>query len=303
MRPVTKALLILEAVICFAPVGLLLFLGVVMAPLQFFVLATSPLNWNASATAVVWVVCGAAGFTALLFVLDRLLRGHGSVSKPMLVCVGVALGIVPLLQMAYMGVQSFSTEHLASWMGTLAVFGLLPLAATAHILFLARRLLFVPWQDGSKRALVAAAAAFVALAVPSLDPSRASSHEIRAQQDLWHERSPARYEFTIQTTGDAPPEAGLPKRIRVEFGKVISVTHAWDLDEDHKAGDPAPADGLWTIDRAFLELLAVEERGGKVNATYNERWGFVEKARADDGSTVSWGVEVRDFSDRSSLPD
>jgi len=284
LRSPVKTLVAIEAFICFAPLAFLLFLGVVMAPFQVYVAFTKPLDWEAAVTFVGQVVCGLAGFVTLVYVLASLFNERDSVQKPLLVCIGVALGALGL--MPFILDVSFPSN----------LFGLLPLAVTAHVVFLARRMLFTSWSDGLKKGAIAVAIALAMWTVPLMDPSRTSGDMLREQQVLWEQRAPDRYAFTIQTSGDAPREALFPKRVRVGGRKVISVTYAWD-NKDHKAGDPAPSDGLWTIDRAFQELRAAAERGWKVNATFDERRGFIAEARAfpDDGENTGWGVEVRDF--------
>ena len=205
------------------------------------------------------------------------------INRPMWVCIGVALGALPLMP--------------ALHGGSLALFGLLPLAVSAHILILARRMLFSPWRDGLKRAVVATTVALSVIALTTLDPSRASSGTIREHQAQWVKHAPDRYEFTVQLSGNSTVEALMPKRITVEHGKVISTNYIWDLDAHHKAGDSAPVEDLWTIDRAFTELLLAEERGWNVRARFNKELGFVENAEVsmDDGSNTVRMIEIRDF--------
>jgi hypothetical protein len=291
LRASTKILLTIEVVVCFAPIVLLLVVGVALTPMQSPVAIAEPLDWRSAVSVIGQVACGLIGFATLIYVLGKLFSGHGSISRPTLVCIGAALGalaLVPLL--------------LANSVGWKLV-GLLPLAVAAHILFLARRMLFSSWRDGIRKAAVAAAVALPLLVIPLLDPSSGSGSTIREHQARWTQGDPERYEYTIQLSGYPSEwrtlaEVLTPKRIQVEHGNVTSARYLWDGGDHHKAGDPAPMEDLWTIDRVFTELLAVEERGGEVNATFNERWHFVEEARATmiDGSNTGWGVEVRDFS-------
>ncbi len=285
LRPATKVLLTIEVVICFAPVALMLLLGLVVAPVQIVQAVDDPLNWRSAISIIGEVACGVIGLATLVLVLGKLFLGRTTINNPMLVCIGAALGALPLLPAFGAGV------------GALRLAGLLPLAVSAHILFLARRMLFSPWRDGLKRAVMAAVVALSMLAVPLLDPSRASNSRIREQQAIWSQRAPERYEFTVQLSGDAPVEALIPKRIWVEHGKVTSTKYVWD-DENHRAGDPAPMEDLWTIDRAFTELLKAEAQGWNVRVRFNKDSGFVEKAEAikNDGTNTVWVLENRDFS-------
>lgn len=291
LRPSTKILLTIEVVICFAPVVLLLVVGASLAPFQVHVATTSPLDWRAAVTVLGLVTCGLIGFSTLAYVLGKLFSGHTSMSRPTLVCIGAALGALALMPLLLGGTLRWK------------LVGLLPLGASVHVLFLARRMLISSWRDALRKAAVAMAIVLPLLAAPLLDPSRASGSTIREQQALWKQRAPEWYAFTVQLSGNPSgssrsPEVMMPKRIRVEGGKVISASYVLDGGDHHKAGDPARMDNLWTIDRAFTELLAVEELGGEVKVRLNERWGFVEEARAsiNDGASTVWSVEVRDFS-------
>jgi hypothetical protein len=48
MRTATKVLVTIEVVVCFAPVVLMLLLGVVVAPVQIYQAIADPLNWRAA---------------------------------------------------------------------------------------------------------------------------------------------------------------------------------------------------------------------------------------------------------------
>ena len=291
LRPSAKVLLTIEILVCFGPVLLLLVVGVTFAPIQLVVATRDPLNWHSALTVVGQVTCGLIGTGTLAYVVGKLFAGEGSISRPMLVCIGIALGalaVSPLLSGSPLG-----------WI----LIGLLPLAASTHIVFLARRMLFSSWRDGLVKAAVATTVALSFQAVLNLDPSRASDSDLRGQIALWEQRAPNEYMYTVQLSGypdgwQKSREALMPKRITVQGGTVVAARYLWDTGVQ-KAGDPAPMQDLWTIDRAFAELLAAEQQGWEIKVRSNDRWGFIEQAHAfpkSDASLSGWSLEIRDFS-------
>ena len=291
IRPTTKVLLCIEVVVCFAPVVLLLLMGLLLIPIQFLALNDEPLLWRGPAALLGSVVCGGVGLTTLLFVLGKLLLGSAQIRSPWVICTGVALGALPIVPMV------------ASGYGWWWIVGVLPLAASAHILFLARRMLFPSWRDALRTLTVATTVLLLLLAVSTLDPFRASDGAIRDQSARWDRSAPERYEFTVQLSGWLRPEDLIPKRISVENGEVISASYAWDA-VGHKAGDPAPLENLWTIERAFTELTAAEEQGATVSARFDLRWGFAERAFVEtDEAGSAWDLEITDFKVSSRAPE
>lgn len=283
IRPIAKVLLCIEVVVCFAPVVLLLLTGLLLIPIQFVALSHEPLLWRGPAALLASVVCGGIGLTTLLFVLGKLLLGSERIRTPWVICTGVVLGALPIVPMA------------ASTYGWWWIVGVLPLAASAHILFLARGMLFPSWRDASRTVVVATTALLLLLAVSTLDPFRASDGAIREQSARWDRSAPERYEFTVQLSGWLKPEDLIPKRISVENGEVVSASYAWN-GVGHKAGDPAPLEDVWTIERAFAQLLAAEEQGADVSARFDLRWGFAERAFVEtDGARSDWDLEITDF--------
>jgi hypothetical protein len=284
LRLTTKVLLSIEVVVCFAPVLLLLLLGVLLVPFQLFAVNHEPLIWRGPATVIASVACGGIGLLTLLFVLGKLFFGRKPVESPTLVCTGVALGALPIIPMAMFG---------DPWGWKLV--GALPLAASAHILFLARGMLFSSWRHASRSVAVATVVVLLLRAMSTLDPFHASDSAIREQRARWEEAAPGRYEFTVQLSGWLAPEDLNPKRITVENGEVISASYAWEAP-GHKAGDPAPMENLWTIERAFAQLLAAEEQGASVSARFDLRWGFVERAFVEaEEARSGWELEITDF--------
>jgi hypothetical protein len=291
LPPSTKKLLAIEVFVAFTPLVLLLVMGLVITPVQVSVSLADPLHWSSALEGVGMVACGLVGMATLAYVLAKLFSGKGSISKPTLVWTGTAIGAMPL--------TVFVFSSTPGW----PLVGLVPLAVSAHILFLARRMLFSSWRDGVMKAVVAVTIALSLFALSNFDHSEASDTALREQVAHWKERAPENYVFTIQLSGYPDGvlksrDVLIPKRIVVQGGKVISASYVSD-DGQHKAGDPARMDNLWTIDHAFRELQAAEERGWSVKLTSNERWGFIEKAHAipkDETPLAGWTLEVREFS-------
>jgi hypothetical protein len=283
LRPLTKVLVCVEVVVCFAPLLPVLLMGALLIPMQFVFLSHEPLLWRGSASLMASVACGAIGLVTLLFVLGKLLFGGTAIRSPWVIFIGVALGMLPIVPMAVSGD------------GWWRLFGALPLVASAHLLFLARGMLFPSRRDALWNVAAAATVLLALLAGSTLDPFRASDRAIREQSARWDESAPERYEYTVQLSGWRGPEDLIPKRIRVENGEVISASYAWD-GVGHKAGEPASLENLWTIERTFAQLLAAEEQGANVTARFDLRWGFPERAFVEsDGSSSDWDVEITDF--------
>jgi hypothetical protein len=284
IRPAIKVLLGIEVVVCFAPMLVILLMGLLLIPIQFVALNHEPLLWRGPAMLVTSVACGAIGLVTLFFMLGKLFFGSAPIRTPWLICIGVALGALPILPMAVFG---------DTWLWKL--FGILPLAVSAHILYHARRMLFPSVRDALRSVGVAASVMLLLFAISTLDPFRVSGNAIREQQARWEEAAPARYEYTIQLSGWLGPEDLTTKRVSVENGNVVSVRYAWNA-VGHKAGDPAPTKDLWTIERVFARLSAAEEQGANVSARFDLRWGFAERAFVEtDGARADWDVEITDF--------
>jgi hypothetical protein len=288
----TKKSLIVELVVCFGPLIPLLVLGLLVAPVQLMMVGTAPSpNWLDAVIGLGQVACGLIGLASLAYVVSKLFEGHGSISRPTLVCIGTAIGALAVTPML-----------LSSSLGWTLV-GLLPLIASLHILFLARRMLFSSWRDATKKAVLAIAVVLPLATIPMLDPARTSGSTLLQQRELWKRAAPERYAYTVQLSGyptgwRKPAKVLTPMRMTVEHGQVTSAIYLWDGGSHHKAGDTAPKDSLWTIERAFGELLAAEDEGWIVHTRFNDTWGYVENAYVkprDEEPLSGWGLEVRDF--------
>jgi hypothetical protein len=280
-----KRLLTIEVIVGFAPIVGLLLLGVLFVPTEIYAVFDEPLDWQGPAFLIGSVAFGVVGLFCLVFVLHSLFRGGALISRPVLVCAGVTLGLLPIVPYALFA---------DTWVWK-AVAGIAPIVVSAHVLFLSRRLLFTSWRDALRSIIVAS---MLALAIPTaliINPFAPWQSTIRDQRARWERGAPTRYEYTVQLSGWLEPEVLLPKRITVENGEVVSARYVGSSSR-HAAGDPAPTEGLWTMDRVFAEVAAAQDKGWRVSARFNERWGFIEKAFADTfEAEAGWRLEVRDF--------
>jgi len=284
MRWTTKTLLCLEVVVCFAPVVVLLLLGVLLVPMQFVAINHEPLMWRGSASLLASIACGGIGLVTLVFMLGSIFFRRKPLASPWLICTGVAIGALPIVPMAVYG---------DPWGWKLV--GALPLLATAHILYLGRAMLFPSWRHALRSAATAIALVLLLRAVGTLDPFYVSDRALRVQLAQWEESAPERYEYTVRLSGWLRPEDLNPKHIVVENGEVVSAVYVQD-GPGRKPGDPAPLDDLWTIERAFREFLAAKEAGGTVAARFDLRWGFAERAFVEiEGESAGWDIEVSEF--------
>ncbi|MEL7538359.1 MAG: hypothetical protein AAFZ58_07135 [Pseudomonadota bacterium] len=122
-----KILLIIEVLICFGPIAFYWLLGVLI----FF----DSSGWvKDEAMFAGFLLAGAAGVTALIYVLWALLTDRSNLRLRALVFVGIAAGMVPLI---WLLANLWSTTDEA-----LLLLALLPLGCACHLLYVARRLLF-----------------------------------------------------------------------------------------------------------------------------------------------------------------
>ena len=133
LRSIAKVGLIVEVVVCFGPIAFVF--------LSFCIVAIANLDqfrgWQ-SLDVVGLVVCGTIGLVTLVFLLCKLLFGSETVERPALAWTGAALGTIAVI------------VYLVSVPRGWKVNGWLALAATAHILYISRRMLSVSSRDGAK---------------------------------------------------------------------------------------------------------------------------------------------------------
>lgn len=284
-RYALKLLLILEVAICFVPMIVLLLFGLLLIPLQFVALANEPLLWQGPTYLIGSVIFGFVGLVTMAYVLWNLLRGVNAIMAPELVFLGAVIGAIPILPMALFGDPW-------GWKVT----AMLPLVVSAHVLFLARRFVFPSRRVVYRSVAVGLIAAVVVPLLLLLNPLSTSRATIIDQQNIWESTAPDRYEYTVQLSGWRKPDELLPKRIEVESGEVVLATYLWDRS-GHSAGDPAVRESLWTIERAFDELLGAKDDGWSVSVRFDERHGYVKRAYVEKsfGSSSGWDFEVREF--------
>jgi hypothetical protein len=126
-----KSILLLEVAICFAPMTLVLLLGVIMVPLQVGFLFAGEFS---GLSLIAIVAMGIAGLVALFNVVRWLLIRPSYSLNAKVVLLLMCLGCVPLVVISVVG----DTEV---W----RLLAALPLICTAHLTYLARDYLFATW--------------------------------------------------------------------------------------------------------------------------------------------------------------
>lgn len=122
-----KALVVMEALVCFGPASLLLLLGLVVAPMQLYFLVTTPRTAIPGALYLIGaVLAGLLGLGALGYVL-RCLFADTPIRRPRLVVVAVLVALSPLPFFVMYG-DTIAYRVMAA----------LPFAGSAHILYLTR---------------------------------------------------------------------------------------------------------------------------------------------------------------------
>src|SRR5262245_42356860 len=135
MRTWSKALLVIEVLVCFGPMTLMLMTGAALVPIQIVALFSEEgRHWDGAVEVFGTVGCGLLGLWTLVFLLSKLLQGSEpqTIAKPWLVLAGAIIGALPLI--------SPMTSHFIAWQ----IFGAMPIVAGLHVLFLSRRILFPP---------------------------------------------------------------------------------------------------------------------------------------------------------------
>jgi hypothetical protein len=134
MRTPHKLLLLLEVLVCFTPMTLIWLSGAMLSPLMiapyFEPSVEVPGFWEGPALPIGFVGCGLCGLVTLFYLLQRLLGKQRPVARPGLVLTGACLGVLPILPLTLIP---------ETWD---KVWVLMPIASTAHILYLSRRLLY-----------------------------------------------------------------------------------------------------------------------------------------------------------------
>lgn len=147
MRNPARSLLILEILICFLPCSLVLLVGVIMFPKELLLLLflQRPLDFEGPLRLVLSVLCGLIGLWALYRVVSALLNGKQSIEHPARTMGCVVLGSLPLT-LEFAATLSYEGEYGHRWPEFIAMI-CLPLLATAHILYLSRRLFIAGFRN------------------------------------------------------------------------------------------------------------------------------------------------------------
>jgi hypothetical protein len=127
-----RSLLPVEVTVCFLPICVLLFLGILMVPMQVAYLATPRVEYPSALLSLVsFVAAGVAGLVALCFVMRWLMYGIRAGLNPKIVVLLMCAGALPLIYFA---------AETDGFLGRL--FYLLPLLCTAHLVWLSQSYLF-----------------------------------------------------------------------------------------------------------------------------------------------------------------
>ena len=125
MHPIAKTLLVLEVLLCFGPAFLLLFAGAI------FVVESGFEFWT-----VAPVLGGLAGLLALANAISWIFDNDANVMNPKFVLICLILGVVSLLPFLQSEVPILNFVIVAT------------LVASAHLMYLARDYLLLPWRKG-----------------------------------------------------------------------------------------------------------------------------------------------------------
>ena len=132
MTRLGKVLLLAEIAVCFIPISILLWLGIVMLPMQVWYLATTEaVHFTGALLLVAYVAAGICGLIALYCVMRWLLYGIRANLRPKIVLFLMCVGLTPLIFVAL--------HPEAEWKFMVV----LPLICSAHLLWLSRDYLFV----------------------------------------------------------------------------------------------------------------------------------------------------------------
>jgi hypothetical protein len=287
-----------ELLVCFLPCSLLLLVGAAMLPPQVVWSFREPLDWEGAAWMLFSVPCGIVGLCTLFIVIARLSGGSDRFEQPVAVLAGVLGGAAPLL--LQLGIALIADGH-GDWT-TLTFTVVLPLLATAHILFLARGL-FVKGFAESKRpfigpgtwigiTLIGFFIAFVLVMQHGI--AYATLEERRA---YWQQHRPVAYTYYSSVSGWPKPFGlGYPKQIRVDGSELTGASYAFARGPGDVMEYPPPIDGAWTIDDLFDALLNAKRNGARVQVRFDSSTGAVLKARVDNEAENSdWDFEVQEL--------
>lgn len=299
MRGWMRALLIIEAIVCFGPATAFLALGAMMIPMQLRYLAENPLLWEGSMLLVPSVVGGAVGLCSLLYVLSALVDRR-RVQRPVLALGGVIAGLLSIVQLVNpIELIRNPVELIGS---PIALIGVLPVLSTAHILFLSRRLLLpLPRTPPEARPRLWGIGALVLLSIAGgtsfyLTSIYHSSDELMQRHAFWMNNRPRSYSYEFHPAGwFEDRNIGYPRTITVHGDKLVTAAH---LGSPGPLGEKRPPaiESAWTMDMIFEQLIRAASDGAGVRAQFDERWGYVRRVYVDyDDANASWHLTVNGF--------
>jgi hypothetical protein len=140
MTRLGKALLIIELVVCFAPVAILLYVGLIFFLHALALSVSSGLFDVHDLLPVAMLLAGVLGMAALFAVVAILIAGGQSVFSNRIILVFALAGFASLLPLVAGPVDS-------NWW---RLVGLLPILAGLHVLYLARAHLFLTRRNRNK---------------------------------------------------------------------------------------------------------------------------------------------------------
>lgn len=298
MRGWARSLLLVEILVCFLPCALLLLMGAVMLPMQVVFLFEEPLNWEGAAEVVLSVACGVIGLCALFFVVSRLLSGSERIEKPVPVLGGVLIGAAPLLRSLLLVLPAGGD---ADWW-TLTFTVVLPLLATAHVLFLSRKMFIAGFRHASgpliSRGVWIGSAVIAGIIGLLLMLGQGASYSaLEGRRAYWMQHKPAAYVYTSQVGGWIKPIGlGYPKQVRVVGSAIVGASYTFTRGPGDTTQYPPPTEGVWTIDDLFDALLDAKKNGAQVQARFDDRTGAVLHVRVDNtAEDADWDFEVKEL--------
>lgn len=131
MRHLLKALLLLEIVICFGSMLILLGAGLIVIPISILSLVEGELG---GLPLLAMIIGGGLGMTSLIALTLKILDPNSSTLTPRKIQLFMACGVLSIV-----GFYFFVGRGDVGWQ---AVFFVLPLFASAHLLYLGRSYVF-----------------------------------------------------------------------------------------------------------------------------------------------------------------
>jgi hypothetical protein len=297
MRGWARWLLLVEIFVCFAPCTLMLLVGAMMVPMQLFFLFREPLDWLGVTWVLFSVAGGSVGLLTLIFVVSRLLGSRENFERPVAMLGGILAGLAPLLLNLLIAVIATGEVE---W-GTLTVTTVLPLLASAHILFLSRNLFLASFREAQRPLFgagtcITGAVVVAAIVVVLVMRQGVGYAALEEHHSYWMQNKPAAYSYTSQVAGWTKP-VGLayPKQVRVVGSTVTSASYTFVRGPGDLTQYPPPMEGAWSIDDLFEALLEAKKRGAQVHVRFDDATGAVLHARVEDDKAGDWGFEVREF--------